>query len=218
MQNPNDFEVNQARFTSNSSGGPVAGDRPSRMGLRAIRHATEAAGWLRSPVVALGCADGTEILALKKQGIENVIGVEVVRERVVRGQAAGLDVRHGTVEGIIDPSVGLYRVGGRKYDIFASHVLEHCHNLNAAVHNIVRLMGVGNRIVIFSPIEPNGSGNKAHLSPIRSLGFLFDQFVTVARFRRLSTFEVLYMKYRFDLELEGVLILEKTAVSEGHAG
>lgn len=218
MHKTSEFETNQARFTSNSSGGPNAGDKPSRMGQRAIRHAREAAGWFSGPVIALGCADGTEVIALKNEGIEWVVGVEVVHERVLRGQAAGLDIRHGTVEGLTDPSLGLYKLRGAKYNFLASHVLEHCHNLEAAIHNVVRLMGYGNRIVIFAPIEPNGSGNKAHVSPIPSLGFLFDRFVTVERFRRMSTFSVLYMRYRFDLELEGVLILEKTSVNESHSG
>jgi SAM-dependent methyltransferase len=181
------------------------------MGLRAIRNARESSHFLSDPVLVLGCGDGTEILAmLETRLISDVIGVEIVRERVNRGREAGLRIRRGDVDQLLTHSLGLH---GKKFDIHASHVFEHCRNLDRSIFNVIQLMGIGNRVSVFTPIEPKGTGNKAHFSPISSLGFLFDKFAD-----NLSSgfsFRVLFMEYRFDLELEGVMILEKIPFKKG---
>lgn len=205
------YEDIQRRFCSNSSGGQKSGDRPSRMGLRAIRNARESAHFLRDPVLVIGCGDGTEMLTMIETGIvTDVIGVEIVRERVARGREAGLRIRQGNVDQLLTHSLGLH---GKKFDVHASHIFEHCRNLDRSIFNVTQLMGIGNRISIFTPIEPKGTGNKAHFSPIPSLGFLYDKFAD--SFSSGFSFRVLFMEYRFDLELEGVMILEKIPFKKG---
>lgn len=203
---PDDYENIQRRFCSNSSHG---GGDLTRMGQRAVRNAVEALQWLHPSILCVGCGDGAEMQAMKDAGMaaDQLLGVEVVDTRVETAKSRGFNVVHSSAEDMIEHVDG-------EYDIYVGHTLEHTYDLLKAINSIKSLCS--KRIVIIVPIEFRGtSGNKAHFTPVRSLGWLYDVFSPFNPKVDKETWKVLLAMYRYNLESEGIMVLEKIPYIHG---
>jgi hypothetical protein len=172
------------------------------MGRRVARNVAEFAPLLNPPIAMIGCGDGFEVECMLKHfniPIEQnavskqIIGLEVTKNRVEIAQASHLPVYEGSAENILD------FVGDIKYNIYCAHTLEHCFNKQATIESFKKI--ALDTIVIIVPIELRGrTRNRAHYSPISNLGSIANQFGMDWK---------ITMTYRFNIELEGVVILKR---------
>jgi SAM-dependent methyltransferase len=150
------------------------------------------------PVLDVGCGDGLGMetfLGCAKADWANVdvVGVEVVKSRVDVAKSFGLDVVLGKAESLLSG------FPNGSHEVFCSHTLEHSLDRACLLREIWR---VGRRLVwIAVPIEKNGTGNKAHLSPVRSLMEMLGWVP--------SEWELFRLEHRFNLEPEGVMVCRR---------
>lgn len=190
MDLPKNYEIIQQKYTSNSRG--------TRMGRRVTKNVVEFAPRLKPPILMVGCGDGLELEYMSKQlnipaTEEYIKGIEVTSERVAIAQANNLPIVLGAAENILDIT------GETKYNIYCAHTLEHCFNRNLVIEGFKKV--ALDTIVIIVPIELSGrTRNRAHYSPISNLGGIANQFGMDWQ---------ITSSYRFNIELEGVLILQR---------
>lgn len=193
---PEGYAEQQRRYTSNSRG--------CRNGERVIRNVQECARYLESPVVCIGCGDGLEVEYLASNlfivpSKENILGIEVAKDRVAGAVARGLPVVEGVVENLPDIIQNQYGPD-KKMNIYCAHTLEHCFNLDLVIKNMKEV--ALNTIVIIVPIELSGkSPNIAHYTPIADLGQIANKFGI--------NWKVAMLSYRWNMELEGLLVLKR---------
>jgi glycosyltransferase involved in cell wall biosynthesis len=107
-------------------------------------------------VLEIGCNDGYGMEYMKKLGID-VEGLDISPTKVKRALEKGLKVTEGTMSHL--------PFEDKSFDtIFCSHTLEHASKIKKATEEMRR---VAHRVIIIVPIEPEGSDNPAHSSPIR---------------------------------------------------
>lgn len=107
-------------------------------------------------ILEIGCNDGYGMEYMKKLGYD-VEGIDISPTKVKRAQEKGLKVIKGRMENLPFE----YKSFGT---IFCSHTLEHARDIKKAVSEMQR---VAHRVIIIVPIEPEGSNNPAHSSPIK---------------------------------------------------
>ena len=187
---PKNYEFIQNKYTSSSRG--------TRMGRRVAKNVTECAQYLKPPVLVVGCGDGFEIeclaQSLKIDAVpENILGIEVTSERVETAKAYNLPVVLGAAENI--PEI----VGDKKYNIYCVHTLEHCFDKKLVIENFKKV--ALDTIVIIVPIEVRGTKNRAHFSPIKSMGHISNCFG--------MDWKVINLSYRWNIEPESLLVLKR---------
>jgi len=192
---PKNYEAIQQHYTSNSRG--------TRMGRRVARNVAEMAQYLKPPILSVGCGDGWELEMLAQTlkvpaTSEYVRGIEVTAERVTEAQSHQLDVQLGSLENF--PEL----CGEKRYNIYCAHTLEHSFDKVKAIENLKQV--ALDTVVLIIPVEIHGkSRNRAHYSPIANLGYLANLFG--------MNWKVVNMMYRWNVELEGVLVLNRNPVT-----
>lgn len=205
MNLPKNYEFIQTKYTSSSRG--------TRMGRRVSKNTAEAAQYLKPPILTVGAGDGWEMEQLAKnlnilpeKGI--IEGIELTKARVDIAKQHNLPIHYGSAENILDI------VGDKKYNIYCAHTIEHCTNRELVIENFKKI--ALDTIVLIVPIEIKGrTGNRAHFSPIANLGYIANLFG--------MDWKVINMSYRFNIELEGLIVLKKDPMnwpkkSEGRSG
>lgn len=195
MELPKGYEQIQTRYTSSSRG--------TRMGRRVANNVAELAPNLKPPIICVGCGDGFEIECMlthfnisiqENAQSQQIIGLEVTQSRVQIAQAAGLPVYEGPAENIQDivPE-------NAKRNIYCAHTLEHCFNSIAVIESFKKV--ALDTIILIVPVEVKGrTVNRAHYYPIANLGYITNLF---GMDWQITT------QYRWNIELEGVLILKR---------
>jgi hypothetical protein len=195
MNLPPAYEQIQQNFTSNSRG--------TRMGKRIARNIAEFAPQLQPPIVCVGCGDGLEVeyllnhlnIPIQENAVsKKVIGLEVTKSRVAIAQAANLPVYEAAAENIVDivPE-------NAKRNVYTAHCLEHCFNRDAVIAAFKQI--ALDTIIIIVPIELRGrTRNRAHFAPVANLGYLANCF---------GMDWTITMQFRWNIELEGVLVLKR---------
>lgn len=197
MTDVNDYESIQRRYCSNSRA-KKEGDQPGRMGQRLLENVDEA--WVTvlrdagGPILDVGCGDGLGMARFLSLGAPGVIGIEVVKDRVAVAVEHGLNVVQGMAE-------DLSGWPDRSVEVFCSHCLEHTRDQSRAMGEIFRVARCGVWLAV--PVEPKGSGNPAHFSPVRAVENL------LSLVPRLSDWVVVRCLCRFHLEREGVLAFKR---------
>jgi ubiquinone/menaquinone biosynthesis C-methylase UbiE len=115
-----------------------------------------------SKILDIGCAYGCGILAMNELGYYNIIGVDLVTEKLEHGKKLGLDV--------LEMDMHNLKFNDNEFDYsFMSHVIEHSIDPVKTITEMIRVtkkMGF-----IIAPIEEaNGihSENSPHTSPFKS--------------------------------------------------
>jgi hypothetical protein len=195
------YETVQERFCSNSR----SGDTASRMGQRLTKNVLEAVPFFQTrgnnlPILDIGCGDAWGLECFKNNGFKDLYGIEVVQSRIDVASKHGFTVYKGMAE---DTLTVLLKAGlnSKKFNVFCSHVLEHCVDQGKVIED---LKSISNIIWIVVPIEPKGSGNKAHFSPVKNLDQIAKYFDT--------TWTCLKKEERFNLEPEGLLGFVKKGI------
>ncbi|MBE3138200.1 MAG: methyltransferase domain-containing protein, partial [Actinobacteria bacterium] len=189
------YETVQEKFCSNSRS-PKGG--ASSMGGRLTKNILEAVPFFQMygdnlPILDIGCGDAWGLECFKNNGFKDLYGIELVQPRIDVALKQGFTVYKGMAEDTLTV-LSKYGLNSKKFNVFCSHVLEHCIDQNKVIED---LKSISNIIWIVVPIEPNGSGNKAHYSPVKNLGQIANHFD--------STWTCLKKEERFNLESEGLV-------------
>ena len=116
-------------------------------------------------VLVIGSQNGFEPYRYKEHGIKNIICVDICNEFIKECKKKGFECFHTPIE-----EWSPVRVDG----VHASHVLEHCYDIKKAIDVIKKTDA--SWVYISVPIEPDGSKDPAHLSPIKNKRFIIDMF------------------------------------------
>jgi SAM-dependent methyltransferase len=194
------YEKTQLKMCSNSR--IAGGIEPARMGKRLMRNIAEAAPFFlaygnKLPILDVGCGDGWGMECFKSHGFVDMIGIELVQERVDIAKKYGFSVFKGVAEDTLKV-LQEHALMNVKYNVFISHTLEHCFDQKKVIED---LKTIANIFWIIVPIEVTGSRNYAHKSAIRSLDQLALYFD--------STWELLKRDERSNCEPEGLLAYVK---------
>jgi len=191
---PPNYEMIQEKFCSNSRSGNIA----SRMGQRLTKNVMEADPFFKNygnnlPILDIGCGDAWGLECFKNSGFKNLYGIEIVQSRIDVALKYGFTVYKGMAEDTIKV---LLKAGlnAKKFNVFCSHVLENCVNQGKVVENLKK---ISNIIWIVVCVEPNGTANKSHYSPVKNLDQIANYFD--------STWTCLKKEERFNLETEAVI-------------
>ena len=130
-------------------------------------------------VLVLGPQHGFELLEFREQGFASILGVDVVPSFCDDCRDLGFECLQGSAE-------ELSSIVSGKWNIYASHTLEHCYDLPAAVQQIESVCDQWCFVGV--PIEPE-SANAGHCSPIRSRKYFQSLFPT-------QTWRWVYDSYR----------------------
>ncbi len=114
-------------------------------------------------VLVIGPQHGYELEALRDSGVAELVAVDTVPEFVTDCTELGFRCEHILAERMTEVIEG-------KWNIYASHSLEHCYDLAAVTEQIRHVMDQW--CYIATPIEPLGhrpaaKEDKAHLSRFR---------------------------------------------------
>ena len=151
-----------------------------------MRNVGEAAQYFPEdePILCVGSGDGFEIQAWMLLGFE-ASGYEISSSKIKIAAGHGIST--------FDQGLGdIY-----PHNIYCAHTLEHLDNPSEYMKIFSRL-AISTICVIF-PIEPNGSKNPSHLSPIGSIHDI-----------NFPGFDILLKKERWNDEREGIIICIKT--------
>ena len=151
--------------------------------FRVMRNVGMAAAYFPEdePVLCFGCGDGFEIEAWRLLGFD-AVGVEL--SDIKRTVAAK---RRLTVYKSMPSGIGA--------NIYCAHTIEHLPYIKKTIKELWHIC-LSVMCLIF-PIEPHGTRNPSHLSPIKSL----DDIDVPGR--------ILYKQSRFNDEPEGVIICKR---------
>ena len=105
----------------------------------------------------IGCHHGHEMDLFAKHGASQLAGIDIVPEFVDHCIRRGLTAR---LCDAMDADLAPYK------NVYASHSVEHVTNRKELMQ---RLMAVKGWVFLEVPMEPEGTTNKAHLSPVSSL-------------------------------------------------
>lgn len=135
--------------------------RGTRKGARILRNIGEVARFfpLDEPVLCVGSGDGLEVEAWQLLGY-HAHGVEVSPEKAMIARDHGAATTEAPAEGL-DAVEGLW-------NIYCAHTLEHCRDARAVLAHFLRM--ALSTICIIVPVEPRGTRNPSHLSPVLDLG------------------------------------------------
>lgn len=153
--------------------------RTTEKRFRVLRNVGEAAEYfpINEPVLCFGSGDGFEVEVWNLLGFK-ATGYDISQRKNKLAKKHGVDV-------------------GKKYpsNIYCAHTLEHLENRNLVLDEM-RENCISTICLIF-PIEPIGSNNPSHLSPIKSLNDINLDMMVVLKYERLNN------------EREGVIIFKK---------
>ena len=132
--------------------------RGTKKGFRVLRNVGDAARHfpLSEPLMCFGCGDGLEVEAFKLLGFD-VIGCDISRKKRLVAE------QHNTL--VYAPDDPLLEQIER--NIYCAHTIEHVEDLVQTLEYFEEV--AISTICIICPIEPRGSRNPSHLSPIRSI-------------------------------------------------
>lgn len=135
--------------------------RGTRKGARILRNVGEFARWFPrdEPIICVGAGDGLEVEAWQLLGHE-ATGIDISPKKARVASKFGVPVLD------LDAHGADYR--GR--NIYCAHTLEHCKDAESLLYSFA--LNALSTICVIVPIEPDGSRNPSHLSPIRNLSQL----------------------------------------------
>ncbi len=125
------------------------------------------AGLAMGNVLVVGPRWGDELKTLQGLGVKELCGVEVVPQFAAECREAGFKCLEHDAESMGDAIKG-------KWNVYASHSLEHCHDIAAAAVSIAKVCDQWCYIAL--PIEFKGTKNPAHASAVRSFSDLLQHF------------------------------------------
>jgi hypothetical protein len=137
------------------------GDEVQASAAGRVQNATEIVrrlGLSKSGVLVIGPQHGFELQEYQDLGFAPVVGLEVVESFCQDGRALGFEVYQGDCEHLASVVPG-------RWNIHASHILEHCYDQQEAVRQITQ--ACDEWCFVGVPIEPTG-GSDGHCHPIRS--------------------------------------------------
>ena len=114
-------------------------------------------------VLDFGCAEGAGMLSFHYLGAENVVGLEINREKTEVAEKLGLTVEIGDLD--VGMRERLLDVYGRFDVIWSSHVLEHVYDPDRTVDLLHTLLSDTGRMYIILPYIDTGDIN-AHCASI----------------------------------------------------
>lgn len=114
-------------------------------------------------VLDFGCAEGAGMLSFHYLGAENVVGLEINREKAEVAEKLGLTVEVGDLDvGMREHLLDVHD----KFDIiWSSHVLEHVYDPDRTVNLLHTLLSVDGRMYIILPYIDKGDLN-AHCASV----------------------------------------------------
>lgn len=165
--------------------------RKTRKGARILRNIGEVAKFfpLDEPILCVGSGDGLEVQAW------NLLGY----------QAQGVDVSPAKAQVALDHGVPTTEIPAERLDqfpknsanIYCAHTLEHTKDPWLVMKHFLRI--AVSTVCIIVPVEPKGTKNPAHVSPV----------IDLSTIRIPSLTEVMRFE-RFNDEPEGVIVWKKT--------
>ena len=157
--------------------------RGTEKSFRVLRNIGKAAPYfpINEPILCFGSGDGFEIQVWKLLGFD-VIGCEISSEK--RKIAKGFKVK---------TFKNLYN--GLKRNVYCAHTIEHVENRMRVLSQLYNI-SVSTICLIF-PIEPNGSMNPSHLSPVQNIEYIKLPGKTVLKYEHWNN------------EREGIIIFKK---------
>jgi hypothetical protein len=156
--------------------------------FRVMRNVGESAPYFPEdePILCVGSGDGFEVQAWKLLGFD-VSGYEISSSKI------RIAAKH---------SIATFYQGLEKlypYNIYCAHTIEHFDNSSEYIR-IFSKLAISTVCLIF-PIEPYGSNNPSHLSPVGSIHDI-----------DLPGFKIMLKKERWNDEREGIIIWKRKVV------
>lgn len=145
--------------------------RGTSKGARILRNIGEVSKYypINEPILCIGCGDGLEIEAWKLLGYNDVRGIEIDREKAKIAKKHGCNVStHNIEDWFINEDLFIDVIKpGERLNVYCAHTLEHCSSVEIVIGTIKDL--TLNTACIIVPIEPNGTKNPSHHSPVKKL-------------------------------------------------
>jgi hypothetical protein len=153
--------------------------------FRVLRNVGEAAKYfpIDEPIICIGSGDGFEVEVWKLLGF-NAFGCEISTRKRIIAKAFGVT------------SVTNFADSQGRCNIYCAHTIEHMKQAQLEINNWTKR--VKTVICCIFPIEPMGTRNPSHLSPIKSLNTL-----------KFPNMEILLKQERFNDEREGIIIARR---------
>ena len=120
-------------------------------------------------VLVIGPQHGFELQAFRALGATSIVGVDVVPEFCEDCRALGFECIQAKAE-------SLARLVSGRWNVYASHALEHCEDLAAVSQAIAAIRDAWLYVAV--PIEPAGSRDRAHFSSLSREEDLLRHFST----------------------------------------
>ena len=118
-------------------------------------------------VLVIGPQHGFELEQLRESGVKEILAIDIVEDFVQDCAAVGFTCLKCAVE-------CMGEIIKDKWNVYVSHTLEHCYDIEAAVEQIKMVVDKWCCIVV--PIEEKSSKDKAHLSRIQGPDVVPDLF------------------------------------------
>jgi len=100
------------------------------------------------PILDIGCRDGGYMKILIKRGFLEILGIDCSEEAIDIAQKQGYFCIVGDAHSLSKKC--RYNFFGT---VLASHVLEHCHDVNKVIDEIYRVLMINGRLLIEIPLE-----------------------------------------------------------------
>ena len=158
--------------------------RDTEKRFRSLRNIGEVAPHfpINEPVICFGSGDGFEVEVWQLLGYD-AIGCEI--SSIKKDIASKYGIR--TINSLYD---------GARRNVYCAHTIEHVRNRDIAMKRIAA-WSISTTCFIF-PIEPNGSMNPSHLSPVKSINDI-----------DIPGMQILLKYERWNDEREGIVIFKK---------
>jgi hypothetical protein len=119
--------------------------------FRVLRNVGEAAPYfpINEPVLCYGSGDGFEVQVWSLLGFE-AYGYDISSHKNKLAQSHGVEIKKDI-----------------KANVYCAHTLEHLYDRDAQIKRMIS--NCISTVCFIFPIEPNGSKNPSHLSPIKSI-------------------------------------------------
>lgn len=159
--------------------------RGTRKGHRILRNVGEVARFFPSeePLLCFGCGDGLEVEAWKLLGYD-AVGCEISKEKSAKAEVFGVRI-------MSQKALGVYSL-----NVYCAHTIEHVVDAKAILEWFSKI--ALSTVCIICPIEPNGSRNPSHLSPVRALTDIM-----------VPGMKVVQMIERYNDEPEGLIVFKR---------